>query len=82
MFVNLRIQSEYRKIRARNNSVFGHFSRSDDDDDDDDDDDELFVVWLTDESRLALFPFGTIVRDPHHRESPTRHEQDLNLRRT
>ena len=26
--VNLRIQSEYRKIRARNNSVFWHFSRS------------------------------------------------------
>ena len=31
---------------------------------------------------LALFPAGTIVRDPDHRESPTRHEQDLNLRRT
>ena len=28
-FVNLRIQSEYRKIRTRKNSVFGHFSRSD-----------------------------------------------------
>ena len=27
--VNLRIQSEYRNIRTRNNSVFGHFSRSD-----------------------------------------------------
>ena len=26
--LNLRIQSEYRKIRTRNNSVFGHFSRS------------------------------------------------------
>ena len=26
----------------------------------------VFVVWLTD---------GTIVRDPHHRESPTRREQ-------
>ena len=26
--VNLRIQSEYRKIRTINNSVFGHFSRS------------------------------------------------------
>ena len=26
--VNLRIQSGYRKIRTRNNSVFGHFSRS------------------------------------------------------
>ena len=28
-FVNLRIQSEYRKIRTIKNSVFGHFSRSD-----------------------------------------------------
>ena len=27
--VNLRIQSEYRKIRTRKNFVFGHFSRSD-----------------------------------------------------
>ena len=26
--VNLRIKSEYRKIRTRKNSVFGHFSRS------------------------------------------------------
>ena len=25
--VNLRIQSEYRKLRTRRNSVFGHFSR-------------------------------------------------------
>ena len=37
-----------------------------------------FVVWLTDERRLALFPAGTIVRDPHHLESPTHREQDLN----
>ena len=29
-----------------------------------------------------LFPVGTIVRDPNHLESPTRCEQDLNLRRT
>ena len=27
-FVNLRIQSEYRKIRTRNNAVCGHFSCS------------------------------------------------------
>ena len=27
-FILVRIQSEYRKIRIRNNSVFGHFSRS------------------------------------------------------
>ena len=26
--VNLHIQSEYRKIRSRKNSVFGHFSRN------------------------------------------------------
>ena len=25
----------------------------------------VFVVWLTDERRLALFPAGTIVRDSH-----------------
>ena len=27
--INLCIQSEYKKIRTRKNSVFGHFSRSD-----------------------------------------------------
>ena len=37
---------------------------------------------MTDERRLALFPIGTIVGDPQHRESPTRREQDLSLRRT
>ena len=53
------------------------------DDDDVENDEELFLLaWLTDERRLALFPAGTIVRHPHHRESPTRREQDLNLRRT
>ena len=31
---------------------------------------------------LALFLAESIVRDPHHRESSTRSEQDLNLRRT
>ena len=40
------------------------------------------VVWLTDEKRLALFLAGTTVRDRHHRESLTGHEQDLNLRKT
>ena len=29
----------------------------------------MFAVWLTDKRRLALSPAGTIVRDPHHRES-------------
>ena len=42
----------------------------------------VFVVWLTDQRRLASFTFGTIVRDPHHRESPTRQQQDFSLRRT
>ena len=49
--------------------------------DDEDDEDELFL-WLTDERRLALFSAGTIVRNTYHRESPTRREQNLNLRRT
>ena len=39
----------------------------------DDEDDELFfVVWFIEERLLTLFPVGAIVRDPHHRESPTR----------
>ena len=42
----------------------------------------VFVEWLTDGRRLALFPARAIVRDPHYRESPTRREQGLNLRRT
>ena len=29
----------------------------------------------------TLFPPGTIVRDSHHRKSPTRREQGLSLRR-
>ena len=41
----------------------------------------VFVVWLIDQSCLALFPAGTIVSDLHHRESLTRREQDLNLRK-
>ena len=28
---------------------------------------------------LSLIPAGTIVRDPHHRESPTRRDQGLEL---
>ena len=42
----------------------------------------VFVVSLTGERHLALFPAGTIVRDPHHRESPTCRKQGSNLRRT
>ena len=41
----------------------------------------VFVVWLTNERHLALFPARTIVRDPHHRKSPTGCK-DLNLCRT
>ena len=37
------------------------------------------MVWLTSERHLALFPAGTIVRDPQHRESPTRRKQDFDL---
>ena len=55
---------------------------SDDDDDDDDDDDELFLWYGWPTKGVALFPAGTIVRDPHHCESPTRRGQDLNLHRT
>ena len=47
-----------------------------------DDDDEFFLVWLTDERRLALFPVGTIVRDSHHPESLARRKRDLDLHRT
>ena len=36
------------------------------------------MVWLIDESRLALLPARVIVRDPHHRESPACREQDVN----
>ena len=48
----------------------------------DDDHDELFLRngWPT-KDVYALFPAGTIVRDSHHRQSLTRREQDLNLRR-
>ena len=54
----------------------------DDDDDDDDDDDKLFLLYGWPTKGKALFPAGTIVRVPHHRESPTCREQDLNLDRT
>ena len=40
----------------------------------------VFMVWLTNEKHLALFPAGTIAN--HHRKSPTRRKQDFNLRRT
>ena len=42
----------------------------------------VFVVWLTDVRRLTLFPAGNIVRNSHHPESLSCHEQDLNLPRT
>ena len=41
-----------------------------------------FAEWLTDKRHLALFPTGTMVRDPHHRESSTLTEQGLDLCRT
>ena len=51
--------------------MFWSFFDNDDDDDDDDDDDEIFLWydWPT-KSVSTLFPEGTIVRDPRHRESP------------
>ena len=41
----------------------------------------VFVVRLTNQMCLALYPTGNIFRDPHHRESPTRRKQGSNLRR-
>ena len=40
------------------------------------DDDELVLWYGWPTKGVALFPAVTIVRDPHHRESPTRREQD------
>ena len=40
------------------------------------------LSFLTDERRLALFPAKVTVTDPHHRESPTRRDQGLNLHGT
>ena len=40
----------------------------------------VFVEWLIDKRCLDLFPTGTIVRDPNHRESPIHCEKGLNLR--
>ena len=45
--VNLRIQSEYKKIRTRKNSVFGHFSRSANV--------GLFVIIVNDGKLLIIF---------------------------
>ena len=42
----------------------------------------VYVVWLTNKRHSSLIPCRTIVRDPHHSESSTDREQDLNLRRT
>ena len=42
-----------------------------------------FLCRMVDnERRLGLFSAGINIRDPHHRESPTRYKQGLNLRRT
>ena len=38
-----------------------------------------FVVQLADERRLALFPAGYIVKDPHHSEFLTRPEPEQSL---
>ena len=56
----------------------------DDDDDDDDDDDELLFRLMVDRRKTFSFIFiqNHTVRDPHHHESLTRHEENVNLRRT
>ena len=54
----------------------------DDDNGGDDDDDAVFAEWLTDEKHYTLVPAKTTFRNSHHRKSPTRCEQDLNLNRT
>ena len=41
-----------------------------------------YFCGMVDEGHLALFSTGTIVRDPHHLESPIHREKDLNLQRT
>ena len=41
----------------------------------------VFVIWLTDERHLALFPAETIIRDPHH-QNLTISNTPLNLCRT
>ena len=48
-----------------------------------DHDNELFL-WYGGPTKgvLTLFAAGAIVRDSHHRESPTRRKQNLNLRKT
>ena len=38
-----------------------------------------FAVWLTDKKRVTLLPVTTSIREPHQRESRTRHEQFLSL---
>ena len=61
------------------------FSSDDDDDDDDEDDDvghELFCGMVNRRKAFSLISSRAIVIDPHHRESLTRGDQDLNLRRT
>ena len=39
-----------------------------------------FAEKLVDKMRLTLFPAGTIIKDSHHRKSPTRNKQNLSLR--
>ena len=49
---------------------------------DDDNYDEMFLRYAWPRKGVyPLFPVGTIVRDSHQCQSPSHHEQDLNLRR-
>ena len=45
--------------------------------DDEDNDGELFLWYGWPTKGVALFQARTTVRDPHHRESPTRREQQI-----
>ena len=80
---NDEIISDESKVANLFSNFFENAIEYSNDDDDDDDDDKLFLWygWPT-KGVYALFPAGTIVRDSHHRKSPTRREQGLNLHRT
>ena len=59
-------------------------SLHDDDDDDDDDGDGEFYGMFDQRKTFNLISSQrlTIMKDSHHRKSPTRLEHDLSLRRT
>ena len=70
MYKNLSNKIGWEKNKAEVNAIKEEF-----------DDAEFFCGMVDQRKAFSLFPAGTVVRDPHRRESPTRHEQGLNLRR-